>query len=58
MLLKKYRRIPYELKKSQIRNSLRPLFVHKTGFASINIALERNCQNKSKLLLSVPLRDG
>ena len=49
--LKKYRRNPCETQKLKLETRFDRIFTRKTGFASLNIALNRIYQNKSELLL-------
>ena len=49
--LKKYRRNPSESQKLKLETRFDRIFTRKTGFASLDIALNRIYQNKSELLL-------
>ena len=49
--LKKYRRNPCETQKLKLETRFDRIFTRKTGFASLDIALNRIYQNKSELLL-------
>ncbi len=49
--LKEYRTDPTEEKKTDLENRFDELFTRKTGFETLNLALERLWRNKSELLL-------
>ena len=61
--LKKYRHNPSESQKLKLETRFDNIFIRKTGFASLDIALKRIYQNKSELLLvlnrpDVPLHNN
>jgi hypothetical protein len=61
--LKKYRCNPSESQKLKLETRFNSIFTHKTGFASLDLALKRIYQNKSELLLvlnrpEVPLHNN